>query len=132
MEVGHVITIVSVFLSAGFLGFIQFMINRRDKKKAETKEEENQVKELQEWRKKHEEVREKEVKELRQSISRLELMVLIADFPELTEEIMKVGERYFKVLKGDWYMTALFTKYLKDKDLPIPPWFHQNQEGESK
>ena len=44
---------------------------------------------------------------------RTQLLVLISDYPDNVEGIMEVARHYFVVLKGNWYMTALFNQWLE-------------------
>lgn len=47
-------------------------------------------------------------------ITRLELMTLIDTQPENVAEIEKVARYYFNVLKADWYMTGIFSKWCQE------------------
>ena len=38
-------------------------------------------------------------------------------------EILTGAEYYFKGLKGDWYMTDLFSKWCSREGVTLPPWF---------
>lgn len=57
---------------------------------------------------------------------RTQLLVLLSDYPDNTEEIMRVAEHYFYDLKGDWYMTSLFYKWLTDNNIAEPAWFDKD------
>ena len=65
------------------------------------------------------------LKEVEKALVRTQLLFLIRCFPKKTEQIMTVGENYFKTLKGDWYVTGLFNEYLQKNELLEPEWFHK-------
>lgn len=55
---------------------------------------------------------------------RTQLLVMIADYPLEEQEIIKLAEHYFKDLKGDWYATSIFNKWLeRDASCGKPEWF---------
>lgn len=58
---------------------------------------------------------------------RLQMMVLMSDFPEDKQEILRVAEHYFKDLKGNWFATSLFYNWLEQNNIAEPEWF--NKEG---
>ena len=49
-----------------------------------------------------------------QSLTRLELIMLMEHDPENKAEIEKVARYYFVVLDGDWYMTGLYSKWASE------------------
>lgn len=59
------------------------------------------------------EVERKDVKQ-EQSLTRLELIMLMEHDPENNAEIEKVAKRYFVDLDGDWYMTGLYSQWAKE------------------
>ena len=59
---------------------------------------------------------------------RTQLLVLILMCPEETKEILTVGEHYFKDLKGDWYMTSIFNKWLIKSGIAKPEWFNGKED----
>lgn len=61
-------------------------------------------------------------------ILRTQLLLLMSDYPLENQEIMKLAEHYFKDLKGNWYASTLFDKWLNQNHLPMPKWFHTNEE----
>lgn len=54
---------------------------------------------------------------------RLQLMLLISDYPENTAEILEVARHYFIDLEANWYATALFNRWLLDNKIAKPEWF---------
>lgn len=56
---------------------------------------------------------------------RLQMMVLMTDFPEDKQEILRVAEHYFKDLHGNWFATSLFYKFLEENDIAEPEWFNK-------
>lgn len=43
--------------------------------------------------------------------TRTQLIMLINDYPENTSEILKVANKYFVELGGDWYVTEIFNEW---------------------
>lgn len=93
--------IVAVISSQAIFGFIQFIITRRDTKNS---------------------IDGKLVK-MERDILRTQLLLLVLLKPEEDQEILMVAEHYFHDLKGDWYMTSIFNKWLADADIAEPEWF---------
>lgn len=66
----------------------------------------------------------KDMKRLEGDILRVEMKVMIANFPEREEDILKIGEHYFGELHRNWVMQASFQQYLDDRGIPTPTWFN--------
>ena len=97
-----IITIITaVIASQAVFGFIQFLITRRDTKKN---------------------VHVK-LMLLEKDVLRTQLLLLILMKPGEQQEILTIAEHYFADLKGDWYMTSIFNKWLKSKRIADPEWF---------
>lgn len=54
---------------------------------------------------------------------RTQLLVMISDYADEKQEILTLAEHYFRVLKGDWYMTAIFNRWLTQEKIASPQWF---------
>ena len=89
-----------VFGAAGFWSFITNLVNRHDKRL------------------------EDRMNRLERDGLRTQLLVLIILMPEAKQEILTIAEHYFKDLKGDWYMTSIFNKWVKDAGIAEPEWFN--------
>ena len=96
---------------------IKFFIERHDKKVE--KEEENELGKI-----------NGEIIQLKKELSRqvkdgirTQLLMLILLQPEEKKEILTVGETYFKKLKGNWYMTSVFNRWLNKYCEAKPEWF---------
>lgn len=97
--------IASVLASNALFAFIQFLISRQDTKKS---------------------IKDK-LALLEKDVLRTQLLLMILMKPEEQQEIMTVGEHYFNVLKGNWYMTSIFNKWLEEyTDGVKPEWFKAN------
>ena len=97
-----VASIVIALLSSGL---IQFFINRFDNKndkldKIIAEQKKNEKDQL-----------------------RTQLLVMMTLMPNSHEEIMQLAERYFKELKGDWFYSSLFAKWIKENKIEKPLWF---------
>lgn len=101
--------ILAVLGSTALSSLIQFLIKRYDDKK------------LAKFN-----VKEK-LLNLERDVLRTQMLLLILMKPEEKKEILTIGEHYFKELKGDWYMTSIFNKWLESTGTAEPEWF----EGES-
>ena len=94
--------IVSVLSSNALFAFIQFLISRRDTKKN---------------------IKDK-LLVLEKDTLRTQLLLMILLKPEEKQEILTVGEHYFSDLKGNWYMTSIFNKWLDKSGEGKPEWFN--------
>lgn len=65
----------------------------------------------------------KDMKRLEGDILRVEMKVMIANFPEREEDILKIGEHYFGELHRNWVMESSFRQYLDDRGIEPPIWF---------
>ena len=94
--------------SAGLFAFLQFLITRKDKKKDNSEEI------------------IKKLDKLEKDSVRTQMLVLMADYPDDKQGVMKLAERYFAQLNGDWYMTGIFNRWLTENTLGKPEWFNPN------
>lgn len=101
------IAVVSALTSGGVLAFAQFLISRHDDKQG--------IKST--------------LKKLEKDGLRTQLLIMILLRPEEKKEILTLGERYFskppKGLDGNWYMTDIFKKWLKEYGHSNPEWFNK-------
>ena len=92
----YILPIVLAILGSGaFFSFLQFVINRHDMRHGWTA----------------------------QNVDRLQLMVLIADYPRKVDEILRLAEHYFVVLKGNSFLKTLFADWLTSQHIDEPEWF---------
>lgn len=100
--------IVSVFASSGFFALIQFLVTRHDTK--------TNIK--------------GRLAVLEKDVLRTQLLMLILLKDEEEQEILTIAEHYFtkppEGLGGNWYMTSIFNKWLRSKDIADPDWFDNN------
>ena len=94
--------IVAVLASNGLFAMLQFLITRYDQRK--------NVK--------------GRLDKLEKDSLRTQLLLLLLLRPQEQQEILILGERYFKVLKGNWYMTSMFNKWLIEHRIAKPEWFN--------
>lgn len=93
--------VLAVIGSNAFFAFLQFLISRYDTKKN---------------------IKGK-LSRLERDVLRTQLLLLILLKSEEQQEILTIAEHYFKDLNGDWYMTSIFNKWLKEKAIAEPEWF---------
>lgn len=94
--------VLAVIGSNALFAFLQFLIGRHDTKKN---------------------IKGKLIV-LEKDVLRTQLLLLILLKGEEKQEILTIAEHYFKDLHGDWYMTSIFNKWLKEKTLAEPEWFN--------
>lgn len=99
------VVVAAVLGSNALFAFLQFLITRRDTKKN---------------------VKGK-LLTLEKDVLRTQLLLLILLKPEEKQEILTIAEHYFKDLKGNWYMTSIFNKWLKEKKIAEPAWFDSKE-----
>ena len=102
-----IIAVIGAVLGSGL---IQFLITRHDNNRANPIE------------KKIDKILEEQKKSEKDNL-RTQLLVMMNMMPNNHEEIMTLAERYFKELKGDWFYSSLFKKWLKDNNVEPPIWF---------
>lgn len=73
-----------------------------------------------------------EIESLKHTLAKLEkdsvrtqLLLLMTDYPNNEQEIQEVAQHYFVDCKGNWYMTNMYSKWLKDNDYVRPDWFQK-------
>lgn len=93
--------LLAVIGSNALFVFLQFLISRHDTKKN---------------------VKGK-LERLEKDGLRTQLLLLILLKGEEKQEILTIAEHYFKDLHGNWYMTSIFNKWLKEKTIAEPEWF---------
>lgn len=97
--------VIAVLASNALFAFIQFLITRQDTKKN---------------------VKGK-LTVLEKDVLRTQLLLLILLKPEEKQEILTIGDHYFRILKGDWYMTSIFNKWLTENKIAQPDWFNTEE-----
>lgn len=90
--------------------FIKFLIERHDRKKERVEDQDA-------------ERMKKRLLVLERDGLRTQLLLLILLRPTEQTEILRLAEHYFKDLKGNWYMTSIFHKWLAESDAAYPEWF---------
>lgn len=97
--------VLTVIGSNALFAFIQFLISRHDTR--------TNIK--------------GKLDRLEKDVLRTQLLLLILLKGEEKQEILTIAEHYFKDLRGDWYMTSIFNKWLKEKTLAEPEWFSSEE-----
>lgn len=93
--------IIAIIGSTAVATLIQFFVNRHDNRMNLTKR----------------------LDKLERDGLRTQLLLLILMRPKETKEILTIGQHYFADLKGDWYMTSIFNKWVEDAEVAEPEWF---------
>ena len=108
--------VISVLGSGAFATLVTAVINAINNRKSKLKSIEGQLKSID----------EKLVKSEKDAL-RTQLLILLSDYPEETQEIMTIAQHYFGDLKGDWYATSLFNKWITDNKIAEPAWFDKSK-----
>lgn len=108
-----VLDIVSIaFGGSSLVTLIIFLINRHDMKKSEI------------------EKINKQLVKLEKDSVRTQLLILMENYTDADElELLTCAEHYFSVLKGNWYMTSKFKRFLKLNQIETPTWFKEQGEN---
>ena len=59
------------------------------------------------------------IKDLKKDETRIQLLYLLAHDENDKESILTVGRYYFEELKGDWYVSSIFSKWAKKHDVDV-------------
>lgn len=70
------------------------------------------------------------INDLKKDTTRTQLLQLIAHSPEDVESVLTVGRFYFEELKGDWFVSSVFTKWAKNHDVDISSIKMVSHKGE--
>lgn len=116
MESGIIIALIGlagiVLGSGAATAIVQAVIATRQKKYEKKDETARRLEDLE----------EKALKAEKDSV-RLQLLILISDYPDDTAEILTAAKHYFGELKADWYLTSIFNRYLEERSIGKPDWF---------
>ena len=107
-------TLIGVLLGSGL---IQFFVTRADNKKKENIESK-----LEPIGQKLDKLLNEQKKNEKDNL-RTQLLVMMTVMPNDHSEILTLAERYFGQLKGDWFYSSLFAKWLKENNIEKPLWF---------
>ena len=107
-----IMAIIAALTGSGFTGLIIFLIQRKDNKNEKQDEILHRLDKIEEIQ------HEQQLSELRTELS---IHLLHHKRDKIT--IMRIAEKYFKELKGDFYMTSKFCEWLRKMHLPKPEWF---------
>lgn len=62
---------------------------------------------------------------LEKDVLRTQLLLMLKDFPEETQEVLKLAQHYFEDLDGNWYLTTIFNSWLEQNHIAKPEWFKE-------
>lgn len=96
--------IVVAIGSSGLMSLIQYILQRNDKK----------AKQIDEICSK--------LRKFEKDLTRLQLMLLMTNYPDRKAEITEVAHHYFVDDKGNWYMTNMFKDWCESNGFEIPIW----------
>ena len=92
---------LAIIGSNAIIGLLQFLITRHDTKKN---------------------IKGK-LERLEKDGLRTQLLLMILLKGDEKKEILTLAQHYFDDLKGNWYMTDIFNKWLEEKGHSKPDWF---------
>lgn len=111
--------VLAAFASTGFFGLIQFFVARHDTKKGKAKQLADSIESL-----------KRKIDRQERDSCRTQLLLLMSDFPDMKDEILRVAEHYFKDLEANWYMTTLFSVWCEQHNINLPIWAMRRQKDE--
>lgn len=109
----QIVTIVVAILGSSL---IQYLISRHDARKDKFKAIEEKQSET-----------DARLDDIDLGNTRMQMLLLMALYPDDKHELMQVAEKYFWVLHGDLYMTSIFQKWLIKNGEEIPEWFEREE-----
>ena len=56
---------------------------------------------------------------------RTQLLLMIADYPTESAEILELAKHYFQDLDGNWFATPIFNKWAEEYKIGKPEWFKE-------
>lgn len=98
--------IIAIAGSTAVATLIQFFVTRHDNRKSLSKR----------------------LDKLERDGLRTQLLLLILLRPEEKREILTLSEHYFADLKGDWYMTSIFNRWIETTGIAEPEWFRGGEK----
>lgn len=107
--------ILTILGSTSVLEFLKFLITRKDKNKncQFTQEDRRRLSEMAD---KVDKLEEKNLL-LERSEDRTQLVLLMSLDPDNIDAIITLANHYFRVLKGNMYMTSMFTDWAKKHNI---------------
>lgn len=107
--------ILTILGSTSVLEFLKFLITRKDKNRncQFTQEDRKRVNETSDKIA----LLDKRVLALERSEDRTQLLLLIYNDTDNIDAIITLANHYFRVLKGNMYMTSIFTDWAKKHDI---------------
>ena len=111
--------ILAAFASSGLFGLIQFLVKRHDERKGKGKQLTDAIESL-----------KKKIDRQERDSCRTQLLLLMSDFPDMKDEILKVSEHYFKDLDANWYMSSLFSYWCEANHINLPSWAMRRKSDE--
>lgn len=61
-------------------------------------------------------------------ILRVELKLMISDFPDQEADILRLAQHYFNDLHANWVMAATFKQWLKQRGIDLPDWYNDRED----
>ena len=104
--------------NTGIYTLIQGLITRHDRKKGLLAEIKAAIQDL----------KEQGLKQERDNC-RTQMLLLISDYPNEKQEILTLAKHYFVDLKGNWYASSIFRKYLQEQQIEPPLWFLSHEHN---
>jgi hypothetical protein len=104
--------VISVLGSGAFATLATALINALSNRKSKLKKIEGQLTAID----------QKLIKSEKDTL-RTQLLIMLSDYPDEVQEIMIIAQHYFGDLKGDWYATSLFNRWITENNIAEPSWF---------
>ena len=117
---------LTILITGGIFAFIEFMVKRHDDKKDKKDGVQAMLGTIKSELALLKEDMDRRFRRSEKDEIRTQLLVMIKLCPDEQQEILTAAEHYFKDLKGNWYMTSIFNKWLEENEIAKPEWFKTN------
>lgn len=104
--------VIAMLGSGAFFAFIQWAITFIDDKFVKAKKKKD----------KEAAMEERQIS-MDRKMTRIQLLLLIANYSDRIDEIMEVAYTYFVKLNGDWYAHDIFDEWLEKHNIHKPDWY---------
>lgn len=107
----------------GIGSLIIFLIQRHDQRKGLEESFKKLEKDVNKQFKKLDEDFTRKFRKLEKDGLRTQILLFMYNYdPKDESELMTAAEHYFKDLKGDWYMTPKFNRFIQENNIAKPDW----------
>lgn len=104
--------VLTILGSAGLFTFIEFLINRKDKKTDKQDEINKRLERI-----------EARLETNEKDQCRTQLLLFMADYPDEVDDILTLAHHYFVDLQGNWVLTNTFNRWIEEHNIKGLEWY---------